>query len=100
MDSGTQGSMRRPSLAVVASSLAILGGIGGGLAEAATVVFRGSKSSPDFLGFRAAHSRGLAGGGYLGGSRGGGSTFVNRGLPGHFQKPPRPRKRCQRRGRR
>lgn len=41
---------------------------------------------------------GLFDGSYHG--RRGHSTFVNRGLPGHFHNPPRPRKRCQRRGRR
>lgn len=79
-------SMKRVSMSVLASSLALLGG-----AVTATTQAFSDFQLPKSINMWHPFDRG---------SRRGGSTFVNRGLPGHFQNPPRPRKRCQRRGRR
>lgn len=84
---GTQ-NMKRPSLAVIASSLAILGGAATAAATSISCLSVGwARSTNEWKRWNS-------------GSRGGFSTFRNRGLPGHFHNPPRPRKRCQRRGRR
>lgn len=79
-------SMKRVSMSVLASSLALLGNA----ASIPTLLVHNFRMPSSSNSWQLRASR----------SRGGFSTFVNRGLPGNFRNPPRPRKRCQRRGRR